>query len=85
MEFMKKILENSHAEIAPPLSSPEEEHWYLPRFAVYHSKKGSIRCVFDSSAQMNGISLNYSVLLTGPDLSMAYLESCYDFASFELQ
>ena len=27
MEFMKKILENSHAEIAPPLSSPEEEHW----------------------------------------------------------
>ncbi|XP_062618752.1 uncharacterized protein LOC134280361 [Saccostrea cucullata] len=28
MEFMSKLLDNGHAEIAPPLSSPEEEHWF---------------------------------------------------------
>ena len=83
MEFMKKILENSHAEIAPPLSSPDEEHWYLPLFAVYHPKKGSVRCVFDSSAQMNGISLN-SVLLTGPDLVNGLLGILLRFRQFRV-
>lgn len=47
--FMDKIFLNGHAEIAPPLK-PEEEHWYLPCFGVYHPRKPSqIRVVFDSS------------------------------------
>lgn len=64
--FMRKILENGHAEPAQHLDS-HAECWYLPLFAVYHPKKpGSVRCVFDSSAKYEGISLN-DVLLTGPD------------------
>lgn len=61
--FMRKILENGHAEPAQHLDS-HAECWYLPLFAVYHPKKpGSVRCVFDSSAKYEGISLN-DVLLT---------------------
>lgn len=61
--FMRKILENGHAEPAQHLDS-HAECWYLPLFAVYHPKKpGSVRYVFDSSAKYEGISLN-DVLLT---------------------
>ncbi|VDI33351.1 Hypothetical predicted protein [Mytilus galloprovincialis] len=68
LTFMSKILDNNHAELAPPLHE-HEECWYLPLFGVYHPKKpDQIRGVFDSSAKCNGVSLN-SVLLTGPDLT----------------
>ena len=63
---MGKILDNNHAEVAPPLQE-NEERWYLPLFGVYHPKKPEqIRGVFDSSAKFN-------VLLTGPDLSNSLL------------
>ena len=69
---MGKILDNNHAEVAPPLQE-NEERWYLPLFGVYHPKKPEqIRGVFDSSAKFNGVSLN-NVLLTGPDLSNSLL------------
>ncbi|XP_074662167.1 uncharacterized protein LOC141914773 [Tubulanus polymorphus] len=72
VEFMGKILDNNHAEVAPPLLEGEE-CWYLPLFGVYHPKKpDQIRGVFDSSAKFRGISLN-NVLLTGPDLSNSLL------------
>ena len=68
VNFMGKIIENGHAEIAPPLQK-DEECWFLPVFGIYHPQKpGEIRCVFDSSAKCNGVSLN-SVLLQGPDLT----------------
>lgn len=67
VEFMAKLFQNGHAEIAPPLSG--EECWYLPVFGVMHPKKpNQIRAVFDSSAEFQGLSLN-SVLLSGPDLT----------------
>ncbi|VDI05041.1 Hypothetical predicted protein [Mytilus galloprovincialis] len=51
-QFMEKVLERKHAEIAPPLSQ-EEERWYLPIFGVYHPRKpDKIRAVFDSSAKV---------------------------------
>ncbi|XP_024118967.1 uncharacterized protein LOC112140289 [Oryzias melastigma] len=66
--FMDKLLQNGHAEVAPPLED-NEECWFLPTFGVYHSKKpNQIRVVFDSSSQYQGICLN-DVLLTGPDLN----------------
>ncbi|XP_067306911.1 uncharacterized protein [Pseudorasbora parva] len=68
LEFMKKIFDNKHAEVAPPLEE-NEECWYLPTFGVYHPQKpGSIRVVFDSSAKYFDTSLN-GVLLSGPDLN----------------
>ncbi|XP_071964141.1 uncharacterized protein [Antedon mediterranea] len=66
--FMKGVLDNGHAEKAPPLKA-HEERWYLPLFGVYHPKKlEKIRGVFDSSAVFQGVSLN-QVLFKGPDLT----------------
>ncbi|XP_062585367.1 uncharacterized protein LOC134247040 [Saccostrea cucullata] len=67
IEFVEKLLQNEHAELAPKLPV-NVERWYLPMFAVFHPKKPeSIRVVFDSSAKYQDVSLN-SVLLQGPDL-----------------
>ena len=70
--FMKEIVDNDHAERAPPLDE-NKECWYLPLFGVYHPKKPTqIRGVFDSSAKHQGIALN-DVLLSGPDLANSLL------------
>lgn len=67
-DFMQKIFDHGHAEIAPPISM-DSECWYLPLFGVYHPKKpDSIRMVFDSSARHEGLALN-DVLFKGPDLT----------------
>ncbi|MEW8339513.1 MAG: hypothetical protein AB2708_06655, partial [Candidatus Thiodiazotropha taylori] len=72
VDFMAKIFQKGHAEVAPPLR-PGEECWYLPIFGVYHPQKpDQIRGVFDSSAKYQNISLN-SVLLRGPDLTNSLL------------
>ena len=69
LEFMGKIVEKGHAspiprDKAPP---PPGRSWYLPHFATYHNTKRTIRVVFDSSCEFQGVSLN-KVLLPGPDL-----------------
>lgn len=72
IEFMQGILDNHHAERAPPLEDGKEA-WYLPIFGVYHPQKpGKIRVVFDSSASNEGVSLN-DVLLQGPNLNNSLL------------
>lgn len=72
VEFMGKLFEHGHAELAPELPDGTE-CWYLPIFGVYHPKKpDKIRVVFDSSAKYEGVSLN-SVLLQGPDLTNSLL------------
>ncbi len=72
MEFMQKILDSHHAELAPPVQEGKE-YWYLLFFGVYHPQKhNQIRVVFDSSAKFNGVSLN-DVLLTGPDMNNSLL------------
>ncbi|XP_021180355.2 uncharacterized protein LOC110369531 [Fundulus heteroclitus] len=68
IDFMQRMMDNGHAELAPP-AQEDKEYWYLPYFGVYHPKKTSqIRVVFDSSAQFEGTSLN-TVLLSGPNLN----------------
>lgn len=67
-DFMQKIFDHGHAEIAPQFSL-DSECWYLPLFVVYHPRKpDSIRMVFDSSAKHEGLSSN-EVLIKGPDLT----------------
>lgn len=71
-EFIQNMLNNDHAEDAPPLES-DKENWYLPSFGVYHPQKSDqVRVVFDSSAEFEGLSLN-KVLLSGPDLNNTLL------------
>ncbi|XP_071100525.1 uncharacterized protein [Haliotis cracherodii] len=83
LDFMEKIFENKHAEIAPPLKSGEE-CWYLPLFGVYHPKKpNQVRVVFDSSAQYNGVSLN-NVLLQGPDMTNSLLDILIRFRKHDV-
>ena len=77
VEFIHKMIENGHAEIAQPLPTGSER-WYLPFFGVYHPKKpGKVRVVFDSSAKFAGVSLNDMLLdrISQTD----YLGCCYDF------
>lgn len=70
---MGEILENNHAEVAPPLGE-EEECWYLPTFKVFHPQKpGQIRVVFDSSAQHSGIS----VMCSSPGLTSTTHFHCF--------
>lgn len=56
VDFMHKVFENEHAELAPQLQN-NEECWYLLMFKLYHPKKpGKIRVVFDSSARHQVVS-----------------------------
>ena len=72
LDFMDNMLQNGHAEIAPPLPIGSE-CWYLPFFGVYHPKKpDKVRVVFDSSAVFAGTSLN-DVLMKGPDMTNSLL------------
>ena len=69
LKFMGKIIEKSHASQLPSdeAPSPPGPSWYLPHFETYHNTKHTIRVVFDSSCEFQGVSLN-KVLLPGPDL-----------------
>ncbi len=61
LAFMQKIMDQDHAELAPPLRDGEE-CWYLPSFGVYHPRKpDQIRVIFDFSASHQVMSLNSSV------------------------
>ena len=69
LEFMGKIIEKGHASPVPRDEVPPSagRFWYLPHFATYHNTKRTIRVVFDSSCEFQGVSLN-KALLPGPDL-----------------
>ena len=72
--FMQKLLDSSHAEIAP-VTKPKQRtiRLYLPHFGVYHPHKpGKIRVVFDSAPETEKVSLN-KLLLSGPDLNNGLL------------
>lgn len=72
IDFMQRVLDEKHAEPAPP-SKEGEETWYLPIFGVYHLQKpGQIRVVFNSSVKHKGISLS-DILMSGPDLNNTLL------------
>lgn len=72
--FMQKTLDNGHAEPVPPNELVTSKPcWYLPHFGVYHPRKlDKIRVVFDSAAEIDGISLN-KLLLSGPDFTNSLL------------
>lgn len=72
LEFMQKMFDNGHAEIASPVDE-KTEHWYLPLFSIYHQKNpDSVRVVFDSAVKFHSSSLN-DVLMKGTPLHNSLL------------
>lgn len=71
---MDKMLSNGYAEQIPSqqLSCENGKKWYIPHHAVYHSRKRSIRIVFDCGASFQGTLLNKQ-LLQGPNLTSTLL------------
>ncbi|XP_055501665.1 uncharacterized protein LOC129703327 [Leucoraja erinacea] len=72
--FLQNMINNDYAERIPmnQLYRDDGEIWYIPHHGVYHSKKGTLRVVFDCAAVFKGTSLN-SELLQGPDLTNSLL------------
>ncbi|XP_048576150.1 uncharacterized protein LOC125557528 [Nematostella vectensis] len=66
---MGKVLGKGHASPVPPdqIQAPPGRLFYLSHFPTYHNTKKTIRVVFDSSCEFDGVSLN-KVILPGPDL-----------------
>ena len=69
LEFMGKIIDKGHASAIPSEEAPPPpgRSWYLRHFATYYNTKHTIRIVFDTSCEFEGVSLN-KVFLPGPDL-----------------
>lgn len=68
-----RVLSKEEAEKQTPRT------WYLPIFPVWNpNKPGKMRLVFDSSAKVNGVSLN-SVLLVGPDLLVPLVKVLFNW------
>ncbi|XP_067949641.1 uncharacterized protein [Watersipora subatra] len=65
-QFMREIIDNGHAELAPD-EPVNEKTWYIPHFGVRHPRKDKLRVVFDASAKYKGQSLN-DQLHTGLDM-----------------
>ena len=59
LEFMGKIIDKGHASAIPSEEVPPPPgcSWYLLHFATYHSTKRTIRVVFDTSCEFEGVSL----------------------------
>ena len=68
LKFMGKIIDKGHASAIPSeeLLPPPGLSWYLPHFPTYRNTKRTIRVVFDSCCEFEGVSLN-KVLLPGSD------------------
>ena len=67
---MNDMIVKGYAEqVNPTETESGKTVWFIPHHGVYHPKKpGKIRVVFDCSAELEGQSLNQS-LLQGPDLT----------------
>ncbi|XP_034073841.1 uncharacterized protein LOC117547324 [Gymnodraco acuticeps] len=68
--FLTEMINNDYAEMVPvnQLKPSDNKRWYIPHHGVYHSKKGTLRVVFDCGAVFKGTSLNCQ-LLEGPHLT----------------
>lgn len=72
--FVSNVISKSYAEKVPQhqLDGENGKTWYIPHHGVRHPRKGSLRVVFDGSAEFKGASLN-SQLLQGLNLTSSLL------------
>ena len=72
--FFTDVIQKGYAEKVPQhqLDGENGKVWYIPHHGVRHPKKGTLRVVFDCSAEFKGASLN-SQLLQGPNLTSSLL------------
>ncbi len=72
--FLSDVLDKGYADRVPEdqLDRDDGKVWYVPHHGVFHSKKGTLRVVFDCGATFKDTSLNKQ-LLQGPNLTNSLL------------
>lgn len=85
--FLTDVIRKGYAEKVPQhqLDGENRKLWYIPYHGVRHPKKGTLRTVFDCSAEFKGTSLRCLAFSRGSDRSKWRLWETFNLCSTKLK